>query len=85
MNDTKPGKKKKKEEKTDGEETDKGGKKTEKEDGKEKEAEDKKKKRKIRLDMHLDQVGLGLRLELPNALHRPWFEPVSPGPIQSPH
>ena len=53
----KPGKKKKKiEEKTDGEETDKGGKKGEKEGSKEKESDDKKKKRKIRLDMHLDQV-----------------------------
>jgi hypothetical protein len=56
----KPGKKKKKaDEKTDGEETDKGGKKSEKEGSKDKEkaaADDKKKKRKIRLDMHLDQV-----------------------------
>jgi hypothetical protein len=54
----KPGRKKNKkaEEKTDGEETDKGAKKGEKEGSKDKDVEDKRKKRKIRLDMHLDQV-----------------------------
>lgn len=56
----KPGRKKNKkvEEKTDGEETDKGAKKGEKEGSKDKEVEDKRKKRKIRLDMHLDQIFL---------------------------
>ena len=58
VDSVKPGRKKKKvEEKTDGEETDKGAKKEEKKEGsKDKEVEDKRKKKKIRLDMHLDQV-----------------------------